>query len=334
MADERTALVVGAQGVLGNGIVQALRRNGWSVYRGGRRPEDTEDFRLIDLEKPETFKAACSDVDVVVSSIYDPAFALEKYILQSGGLLLNASTHTKAQREELKLFGQGAKGVALVNTGMTGVAAIAGKEMLQKYPESDHVDISWLFKTNITAGNAAAEYVKRVFSHQSRHKTRVVDFERPLGRKRSLITDGIEALMSDEVLNGKTSSMSIGLAERPVSGLVLTVNALHCSKLLPKWMFTIGLNPNAVSEAYTRELMRVRLDVFGAGKRLASKIIEFRGDYYTTAAATALFADFLYERSAAQELRGGCYCSEDVFDFDIFRESQDKIDLLERDIPT
>ena len=65
MVDEesRSVLVIGAQGALGRLCADGLREAGFDVIRAGRRPEDAADFRLLDLDQPDSVADACAGVD-------------------------------------------------------------------------------------------------------------------------------------------------------------------------------------------------------------------------------------------------------------------------------
>src|SRR5256885_7149640 len=96
------ALVIGAQGVLGSFIARRFREAGWDVIRGGRRPEAAEDFRLVDLDRPQTVATTCRDSDLVVSTVRHPALSAERAVLAGGGVLLSLDDLPAAERARLE----------------------------------------------------------------------------------------------------------------------------------------------------------------------------------------------------------------------------------------
>jgi NAD(P)-dependent dehydrogenase (short-subunit alcohol dehydrogenase family) len=87
----RSVCVIGAQGTLGNAVVKRFASAGWTVFPAGRRDDPREDFRKLDLDRPETVGAALRDVDLVVSAVADPKLTAERWVLEQGGLLVNCS---------------------------------------------------------------------------------------------------------------------------------------------------------------------------------------------------------------------------------------------------
>src|SRR5438128_9638896 len=99
---ELRVLVIGAQGVLGSFIARRFREASWVVTRGGRRPETAEDFRLVDLDQPDTVAEACREADLVVSTVRHPSLLAERAVLTAGGVLLNLDDLPAAQRALLE----------------------------------------------------------------------------------------------------------------------------------------------------------------------------------------------------------------------------------------
>ena len=76
-AEANRVLIIGAQGVLGTLLARGFREAGWHVVRGGRRPERAGDFRLVDLDQPETVSQALSEVGLAVSTVRDDKLAAD-----------------------------------------------------------------------------------------------------------------------------------------------------------------------------------------------------------------------------------------------------------------
>jgi NAD(P)-dependent dehydrogenase (short-subunit alcohol dehydrogenase family) len=66
-APNRRVCVIGAQGALGNAVVEQFRSAGWQVHPAGRRPEERNGFRQLDLDRPETIAPAIRNVDLVTA---------------------------------------------------------------------------------------------------------------------------------------------------------------------------------------------------------------------------------------------------------------------------
>ena len=80
-------LIIGAQGVLGTLLARGFREAGSHVVRGGRRPERAADFRLVDLDQPETVSQALAEVGLAVSTVRDDKLAAERAVLSEGGIV-------------------------------------------------------------------------------------------------------------------------------------------------------------------------------------------------------------------------------------------------------
>ena len=52
-------------------------------------PEPAGDFRLVDLDRPDTIRNACAEVDLVLSTVRHPGLNAERAVLVAGPTLLN-----------------------------------------------------------------------------------------------------------------------------------------------------------------------------------------------------------------------------------------------------
>src|ERR1700684_2229021 len=111
-------LVIGAQGVLGSLLSGAFAQAGWSVLRGGRRPDEGADFRHVDLDEPETVARAGSEVDVIVTAVPDLGLTAERMVLDRGGLLINVSALPARAGRELRARTSRARGTVVMNAGI------------------------------------------------------------------------------------------------------------------------------------------------------------------------------------------------------------------------
>lgn len=98
----RTVVVIGAQGVLGSTVARAFADAGWSVLRGGRRPDGRAGFRLVDLDRPDTVRQAIAGADLVVDSVPHPGVAAETAVLRDGGALIDISARPAAASRRLR----------------------------------------------------------------------------------------------------------------------------------------------------------------------------------------------------------------------------------------
>src|ERR1700728_4166638 len=87
----RQVLVIGAQGAMGSLLSEAFARAGWSVLRGGRRPDEGADFRHVDLDEPDAAAPGGGGGDLIVTAVPDLTLSAERMVLDRGGLLINVS---------------------------------------------------------------------------------------------------------------------------------------------------------------------------------------------------------------------------------------------------
>ena len=126
-------LVIGAQGVLGSLLSGAFAQAGWSVLRGGRRPDEGADFRHVDLDEPETVARAGSEVDVIVTAVPDLGLTAERMVLDRGGLLINVSALPARAGRELRARTSRARGTVVMNA-VAGTVPPAGTSWPQNQP--------------------------------------------------------------------------------------------------------------------------------------------------------------------------------------------------------
>lgn len=196
--DTATVLVLGAQGVVGGMCVKALRDDGLTVIRAGRRPEAADDFRLIDLDEPTSVAQGFQGVDLVISTVYHPAQAAEKHILHEGGMLLSVAGTRPAERTELVAGNADANGLVVLDAGLSpGASSLVLKDMLTQHPEADGVEGAGTFSAFEPSGYGAAADFHYAFALKRRHPTRVIDFPAPVGPRRCVALD----VMSRQVVS-------------------------------------------------------------------------------------------------------------------------------------
>ena len=154
--DHGDHLVIGAQGVLGGLTAEICRNEGWTVLRGGRRAEDAPDFRLVDLDLPETVATACADADIVINAVEDPQCRAERHVLERGGTILNIATIQLPDRERLRAsVGDPPRGRVIFGAGYSGLTAVAAKDLLARHPEADGFESAYSLSIKGMSGRKA-----------------------------------------------------------------------------------------------------------------------------------------------------------------------------------
>lgn len=77
MKTKRTALVVGANGGIGQAMIDALRRHGWAVralVRSMREPDPAVDWRIGDAMQAADVRAAAEGVQLIVHAVNPPGY--------------------------------------------------------------------------------------------------------------------------------------------------------------------------------------------------------------------------------------------------------------------
>src|SRR5271156_4005271 len=280
----KTVLVIGAQGVLGGVTAEMFRANGWNVLRGGRRVETAADFRLVDLDRLETFAGACCGVDLVVSAVEDPDCRAERHVLEKGGAILTMASSRAADRDQLTTSVTHPKGTVVFGAGYSGLTAIAIKDLLAKHPKADTILAAYTMSITGMSGRGGALFGHRVLAGGSQRATRTADFGAPLG---SLIC--LEVDISDErwidpaILGARAASFYVTLAEKGVFRMVRWLDRLGLLARLPTSWIPPQPPKSPRIEHATVEPMMTWLAVSRAGRLMGSTTLSTQGDYLTTA---------------------------------------------------
>jgi NAD(P)-dependent dehydrogenase (short-subunit alcohol dehydrogenase family) len=330
MSGSGSVLVIGAQGALGRLCAGRLREAGFEVIRAGRRRETERDFRLVDLDVPDSVADACAGVDLVVTTIRHPGHVVERVVTRDGGTLLSVASLSLADRRELKEETTTAKGLVVLHAGVApGIYSLIFKEMLADHPGADRLEIAATFAMLQTNGRAGVrDFAYPVLTSQPRHPTRMFEFRKPIGRRRCMRVAGPEVGFFGELADGRQADLYVGFLERWAQAELLTVNALGLWKRLPLAFFTAGTRWKA--QRTTAEPRRDILAVTREDRRLAACAVEASGDYHTTAAATVMFAHAVIARRRADPAKAGIHGAEELFDLP---ELRDAIDRLMRIVP-
>lgn len=283
-------LVIGAQGVLGSSIARRFREAGWVVTRGGRRSESAADFRLVDLDRPETVTQACLQVDLVVSTVRHPALIAERTVLDGGGVLLNLDELPALERARLESQSTESPGLVVDRTGLGGVTGLAAAELLDENPEADTLELGIMVSARETAGRAGGMLVQRLLSC-SRLATTSVELPKPFGRRRCLASARGAAELVAPLARGRKTRLYICFLPAAFNALFLGLSALRIASRLPDAVFTVGRGsvPAELGHQLTCHWTAVRR----AGERLARRVVMGEGDYRSTVEATLIFAQAL-----------------------------------------
>lgn len=308
MNGRRRACVIGGQGALGRVAVDALRSAGWSVHPAGRRPDARDDFRLIDLQQPSSLGPTLEDIDLVLSTVPDPGFVAERWVLEHGGLLVNCSHAPGAAAAGLTAeVGDGCKGTVLLNGGLVpGLANLIAADLLDRNPEADTLEVAFTVLREGTAGRGGGEFVHSGLAARSRHQMVELPMPAPFGELRCIEIHESEDCGFAGVADGRRVRNYLGFGDRPAGWALQTANALGLMRLLPKVAFTAG---SGGSGSPSQEPTTIWIGVREEQKLLGASTVECKGDYRVTALAARLFGEALLANP-----RPGCFNPEDLFD--------------------
>jgi uncharacterized protein YndB with AHSA1/START domain len=308
----KTVLVIGAQGVLGGLTAEIFRAEGWNVLCGGRRVETAADFRRVDLDRSETFAAACRGVDVVVSAVEDPDCRAERHVLENGGAILTMASSRAADRDRLAASVTHPKGTAIFNAGYSGLTAIAVKDLLAKYPAADTVLYAGTMSLKATMGRGGVLFGHRVLTSGSRRATRTFDFGARLGRLTCLEVDlSDERWIDPAILGARAAAFYVTLAEQGVFRMFRWLDRLGLLARLPaSWVRPRPPKTPRIEHA-TAEPMATWLGASRDGQLFGSTTLSTKGDYLTTARIAEKMAGLVL----AAACRPGAFTVDTWFDW-------------------
>ena len=305
-----TVLVVGAQGCLGTILVDELSQRGWNVLRGGRHPDSSDDFRLIDLDEPSTWNLALVDVDIVISTVPHPELPLERHILESGGLLLSPATIPRSSLQKLTTSAGSARGTVIPHAGLTpGLGTLLAAELLNSHPHAAEIAIGITFSGLGTAGGEGAKWTFGHFAEGARSKRRMVRLPPPMNN-RSCGTKNLanEGWLADDRWP-PVQRLEFCMAEKPVDLMLRGLARLHFLPLYARLhVLAFGKRRPVATDEQIFHWASVR-EPSGLEEGL---LISARGDYRSTAIASVIFAEFLWPRAARSELAPGLVRIQDV----------------------
>jgi NAD(P)-dependent dehydrogenase (short-subunit alcohol dehydrogenase family) len=180
-------LVIGARGALGALVADAFRRRGWAVRGSSRDPVPPPDFQHVDLTDPATLAPALDGVDLVITTVPDPALAAERHVLKHGGTLLNLSAEPATALQSLRRQAGPPEGTVVMNAGLApGVTNLLAAELRSENPDADEVELVFTVTAQGTGGAASAAFAHRGFTGRGHHRVRQVTLPQPFGSRRVL----------------------------------------------------------------------------------------------------------------------------------------------------
>ena len=284
-------LVLGGQGVLGTAIAGAFGAAGWTSVRAGRRPDSGADFRLVDLDEPDTLERAIDGVDLVVSTVPDERLVAERMVLSRGGVLINVSAMAASAVQRLRRVPGEPLGTVLMNAGV----APGLTNLLARHPEADEVELVFTVSAKSAVGPAGSRFAHRALTRETRHQTTVVPLPEPFGRRRCVGFAEADNGWLGAVAGGRAVSPYLCISEHRVHSALLAFNSAGIIARLPRSAFA-----SAPSGEQGAEPVAHWVAVRRRGACLAARTLRCRGDYRSAAAGTVLFA-----RSLAAGTAGG-----------------------------
>jgi hypothetical protein len=319
-----TVLVLGATGVLGSLLARTFASAGWEVLRGARRPQAGPDFRLVDLDRPETVREALGGVDVVANPVPDERLAAERVVLEHGPALVNVSAAPAAPGWRLKRETRSAKGLVLIHAGIVpGVSSLVAAELLRSHPDADELELALMISAGGTSGKSGAGLIHRHLTAARRHATFQAELGPPMG-SRTCFEVGAEerGWLADDLVAERTVHLGVYFRGRALQALFRGMNSLGVVSGVPRFTFVAGRGrvPNEATSEPIAEWVAVRR----SGERLAARTVEGRGDYRMTAMATVVFAEALLELRAGEPPRAGTFAPEELFTLDQLRPALER----------
>lgn len=306
MASAGQVCVIGAQGALGRAACEQFRSAGWTVCPAGRRDDRRQGFRKIDLDRPATIGPALQEVDLIISTVADPGFAAERWVLEHGGLLVNCSHAAGGTAAALNAVSSQPKGTVLLNAGLVpGVANLLAAELLQQHPEADCLEIAFTVLKAGTAGKGGGEFAHHGLTSRSRHRVVKLPMGAFFGELACIeVAEGEDGGFGG-VAGPRQVRTYLGFGDRLPSVTLRMINALHLIRMLPRAAFSVN---GGEREMASTEPTSVWVGARRGGDRVGAALIECEGDYRTTAASARVFAEMLMGSS-----RPGCFNPEDLF---------------------
>ena len=285
-------LVLGGQGVLGTAIAGAFGAAGWTSVRAGRRPDSGADFRLVDLDEPDTLEQALDGIDLIVSTVPDERLVAERMVLLRGGMLINVSAMAASAVQRLRRVPGEPRGTVLMNAGIApGLTNLVAADLLADHPEADEVELVFTVSAKSAVGPAGSRFAHRALTRETRHQPTVVALPEPFGRRRCVGFAEADNGWLGAVADGRAVSPYLCISEHRVHSALLAFNSAGIIARPPRSAFAGAAGsaegaPGSLGAEPVAHWVAVRR----RGACLAARTLRCRGDYRSAAAGTVLFA--------------------------------------------
>jgi hypothetical protein len=321
-------LVLGGQGVLGTAIAGTFGAAGWTSVRAGRRPDSGADFRLVDLDEPDTLERALDGIDLIVSTVPDERLVAERMVLSGGGVLINVSAMAASAVQRLRRVPGEPRGTVLMNAGIApGLTNLLAADLLADHPEADEIELVFTVSAKSAVGPAGSRFAHRALTRETRHQTTVVALPEPFGRRRCLGFAEADNGWLGAVADGRAVSPYLCISEHGVHSALLAFNSAGIIARLPRSAF-VGATGSAEGPpgSLGAEPVAHWVAVRRRGACLAARTLRCRGDYRSAAAGTVLFARSL--AAGAGSGPAGVLVPEEAFTIGELRSALAESDIV------
>jgi NAD(P)-dependent dehydrogenase (short-subunit alcohol dehydrogenase family) len=319
-------LVLGGQGLLGTAIAGAFGAAGWTSVRAGRRPDSGADFRLVDLDEPDTLERALDGIDLIVSTVPDERLVAERMVLSRGGVLINVSAMAASAVQRLLRVPGEPGGTVLMNAGIApGLTNLLAADLLADHPEADEVELVFTVSAKSAVGPAGSRFAHRALTRETRHQTTVVALPEPFGRRRCLGFAEADNGWLGAVAEGRAVSPYLCISEHRVHTALLAFNSAGIIARLPRSAFAGTAGPSAAGPLGAEPVAHW-VAVRRRGACLAARTLRCRGDYRSAAAGTVLFARSLAARAGSGP--AGVLVPEEAFTIGELRSALAESDIV------
>ena len=182
---------------------------------------------------------------------------------------------------------------------------------MKEHPEADEIEFVFTVTAKGTGGRAAADFAHRGFTGRSRHRVTRVDLPEPFGARDVLGFAEPDSGWLGPVVDGRTVSPYICLAERSTDRLMRGLNRVGLIAKLPRAALGSGSRHGSAVDA-SREPVAHRVAVLRRGRCLDAGLIRGNGDFRMAAASSVVFADAVVGRDGGERAKPGVWYPEEA----------------------
>ena len=161
-----------------------------------------------------------------------------------------------------------------------GVSSLVARELVDRHPDADGIGIGMMFSSRGVSGPTGATFAFDALADRAHHRTRRLDVG-ALGTRSAFEVLPDERGWLGAIATGRAVHTYVSFAERSLHSLLLTCNAAHAMRLLPRRAFTLARGRRPLTNEPIVEWIGVERN----SRLLASARIECEGDYRATADA-------------------------------------------------